>query len=329
MHALGRRQRGPGAFQNVSEADSTYREHPVNALTSYARPMPRLSLLPVMLREILGERQFPREPEPQLMEDPDQVSAYADAGRAEGLMAAAYLFHAAQISQVIQGCRQVVDLGCGPATQLAQVARLNPEVSFLGIDLSRTMLDSAAAHVRELQLENVRLMESDITALAKVQDRSVDAVISTLTLHHLPSYGHLQACFREIARVLRPEGALYLVDFGRLKSLKSVLFFAYMNAKRQPHVFSLDYERSLRAAFLPEDFRAAAREHLPSTARIYSTFQVPLLVIIKSESKPLSAAQKTQVAALRRELPARYRKDLDELRFFFRLGGLDSDPFRS
>lgn len=291
--------------------------------------MPRLSLLPVMLREILGERQFPREPEPQLMEDPDQVSAYADAGRAEGLMAAAYLFHAAQISQVIQGCRQVVDLGCGPATQLAQVARLNPEVSFLGIDLSRTMLDSAAAHVRELELENVRLMESDITALAKVEDRSADAVISTLTLHHLPSHGHLQACFREIARILRPEGALYLTDFGRLKSLKSVLFFAYMNAKHQPHVFSLDYERSLRAAFLPEDFRAAAREHLPPAARIYSTFQVPLLVIVKTESKPLSAAQRTELGARRRELPARYRKDLDELRFFFRLGGLDSDPFRS
>ncbi len=282
-----------------------------------------------MLREILGERQFPREPEPQLMVDPDQVSAYADAGRAEGLMAAAYLFHAAQICQVIQGCRQVVDLGCGPATQLAQVATLNPEVSFLGIDLSRTMLDSAAAHVRELHLENVRLMESDITALAKVQDRSADAVISTLTLHHLPSYGHLQACFREIARILRPGGALYLVDFGRLKSLKSVLFFAYMNAKHQPHIFSLDYERSLRAAFLPEDFRAATREHLPATARIYSTFQVPLLVIVKSESKPLSVAQKTQVATLRRALPARYRKDLDELRFFFRLGGLDSDPFRN
>ena len=67
-----------------------------------------------------------------------------------------------------------------------------------------------------------------------IADRSVDGLISTMALHHLPTVGHLEACFAEIRRVLKPEGAVYLADFGRLRSLKSVLFFAYMNAKAPP-----------------------------------------------------------------------------------------------
>jgi len=221
----------------------------------------------------------------------------------------------------------VIDLGCGPATQLAQVARLHPEIAFLGVDLSSNMLGDAESHVRSLALDNVRFKLGDITRL-DLPDQSADAVISTLVLHHLPSHDHLLACFREVARVLRPGGALYLADFGRLKSLKSVLFFAYMNAKHQPHIFSLDYERSLRAAFELEDFRRAARAALPPQAAVFSTFKVPLLVLTKTGPRGLDPTRREEIRAMRTRLPARYRSDLDELRFFFRLGGLDLDPFR-
>lgn len=290
--------------------------------------MPRLSLMPVMAREIFGARKFPREPEPDLvMDDPEQVAAYAHAGRIDGVMSAAYLFHSAQISQVIQGCGKVLDLGCGPATQLGQVAQLNPDISFVGVDLSPTMLDSARQYVDGLGLRNVAFRLGDITRLEGIADASVDAVVSTVVLHHLPTRQHLDDCFRQISRVLKPGGAIYLTDFGRLKSLKSVLFFAYMNAEHQPHLFSLDYEHSLRAAFQLEDFQDAIRL-LPASASLFSTFKVPFLVIIKTASKPLAPEPMDRIAGLRKALPRQYRKDLDELRLFFRMGGLDADPFR-
>lgn len=291
--------------------------------------MAHVGLVPVIYREVVRARQFPREPEPALvMDDPNQVRAYADAGRADGLMAAAYLFHSGRISQAIQGCREVVDLGCGPATQLCQVAALNPTVRFTGVDLSPSMLSSARAHVAEYRLDNVRLAEGDITRLEAFPSASVDGVISTLALHHLPSPAHLEACFDEIARILRPGGAIYLADFGRLKSLKSVLYFAYMNAKHQPHVFSLDYERSLRAAFLADELRALASRKLPKSVRVHCTFLAPLLVAIQTEPRPLPDPLKARLAAMRKRLPRRYRIDLDELRQFFRLGGLPGDAFR-
>lgn len=291
--------------------------------------MARLSLIPVFVRELFGERQFPREPEPDLvMADQEQVAAYSEAGRIDGVMSAAYLFHSARISQVIAGAKTVLDLGCGPATQLAQVAELNPGIEFLGVDLSPTMIASGQRHVESLGLRNVRFQEEDITRLAGVPDSSVDAVMSTVVLHHLPTRQHLDDCFRQISRVLIPGGKVYLTDFGRLKSLRSVLFFAYMNAKHQPHLFSLDYERSLRAAFQLEDFLDAARRYLPSSVQVHSTFKVPFLIVLQTQSAPLSMELAGKVKKMRLALPAKYRQDLDELRLFFRLGGLPLDPFR-
>jgi len=290
--------------------------------------MPNPALIPTFIRELVVERTLPREPEPDLvMADPEQVAAYVEAGRIDGVMAAAYLFHSAQASQVIQRCKSVLDLGCGPATQLAQIAELNPDVHFTGVDLSSTMLADANKHILKLGLTNVQFRQGDITTLEVVDDQSVDAVISTVALHHLPTLQHLENTFKAVRRVLKPGGALYLTDFGRLKSLKSVIFFAYMNARFQPHLFSLDYERSLRAAFLKEEFADLTRRLLPGDASLVATFKVPFLVIVKTTDKPLPAALRERLKAMRKALKPRYRRDLDDLRTFFRLGGLKHDPF--
>lgn len=290
--------------------------------------MPSLSLLYIFARELAASRSFPREPEPDLvMDDPTQVAAYAEAGRIDGVMAAAYLFQSAHISQTIAGKLQVLDLGCGPATQLAQIAELNPTLQFTGVDLSPTMLADAKNHVGQLGLRNVGFLQADITRLDSIATASMDAVISTMALHHLPTQAHLQQCFEEIRRVLKPGGAVYLTDFCRLKSLKSVLFFAYMNARHQPHLFSLDYERSLRAAFLREDFEAAGASTLASGIKLLSTFKVPLLTVIKTPDLPLDTAVQRQVKAMRQGLRPRYRRDLNDMRIFFGLGGLRNDPF--
>jgi arsenite methyltransferase len=290
--------------------------------------MPRLSFLPTIFRETLSPRRLPREPEPDLvMDDDEQVASYAHAGRIDGVMSASYLFHSANISETIHGCKTVVDLACGPATQLGQVAQLNPDIEFLGIDLSSTMLDSAREHIATLGLTNVRFMQGDITKI-DLSSASADAVLSTMALHHLPTKELLHACFGEIARILRPQGAVYLTDFTRLKSLYSVLFFAYMNANAQPHIFTLDYERSLRAAFELGDFEEAARARLPQNVKVYSTFLVPMLTAIRTRARNVDPTLKERFKAMRRALPRRYRADLDDMRLFFKLNGLPSDPFR-
>lgn len=284
------------------------------------------NVLLAIASELISSRELVREPEPDLvMSDREQVSAYI-AGASCDEMAAAYTFHAARVSQVIQHCRSILDLGCGPATQLEYVARLHPKARFTGIDLSSTMLEEAENRRRQLGLENVDFRQDDITELRSVADASVDGVMSCMTLHHLPTLDHLVKMLRSIRRVLRPGGALYLADFGRLKSAESVGHFADLIAKGQPELFRADFEHSLRAAFLSNEVSDLAHQHV-SGVRTYTTFGVPLLVIVKTADTALPARTRRELFAMRSSLTSRGRLELDALRWFFSLGGLGGDPF--
>lgn len=288
-----------------------------------------IELLSTAFRESLSQRQTPREPEPTMaMEVAESVEAFRDAGAPNGPMAGAYLFSVARASQALHGCRRVVDLGCGPARFLAQVALLNPEIEFLGVDLSDAMLASAAEHLATLGIKNVKLQKGDITDLSFLASKSFDGVMSTLALHHLPTMKHLRLCFHEIHRILIDDGALYLFDLGRPKSLKTILAMAYIHEKRQAHAFSVDSERSWRAAFLPEDFRTLAAEELPGRdLECLTTWISPLMMMLKSKDRALDPDKIGKLKTARKNLSSFCRSDLDQLRYFFKRNGLQNDLF--
>jgi ubiquinone/menaquinone biosynthesis C-methylase UbiE len=286
--------------------------------------MPSWAVLKVLTHEVTaGKQRAPRVPEPDLvMNDPDKVEAYTRAGRADGVMAPVYLFHCINICEVIRPGDTVLDLACGPATQLAQVAALNPNVRFIGVDLSEPMLERAREHVSALKLENVRFQLASITDLASFADRTIDAVISTMALHHLPAVSDLERTFVEVARILKEDGGIYVVDFGHLRSEKSIDYFAHQYADRQPELFTLDYLYSLRAAFSLEDFRAAAAP-MRERARLYSTFAFPFMIALKSAVR--RASDPALAAALLgkiRALPRHHQVDFADLKTFFGMGGL-------
>jgi len=258
------------------------------------------------------------------MDDPAKVAAYTRAGREDGVMAPVYLFHTTQMCQVIRPGDTVIDLACGPATQLAQLARLNPDVKFVGIDLSNPMLERAREHIAELHLTNVEFRQGDITELAGIADASVDAVVSSMALHHLPSVESLHRTLRQVKRVLRPGGGIYLADFGRLHSDRSILYFAYQYADRQPELFTLDYLHSLRAAFSVEDFREASRV-FGGAARLARTFGAAFMVSIKSPvRRTLSESLSGELGRLRAAMPPYHKADFRDLKLVFALGGLRS-----
>jgi len=284
--------------------------------------MPDLATIPVIFRELLSKRSFPREPEPDLIMDThDNVDAYADSGSMAGEMAANYLFHTEQICQTLKHCKTVIDLACGPATILSLVAELNPGIHFIGIDLSQPMLEKAKALIDQKKLTNVRFEQCDITRLEKHKDHSIDGIISTMALHHLPAKDQLSRCFHEINRVLVQNGALYLADFTRLKDLKSVLYFAYRD-KKIPPLFALDYERSLRAAFHLEDFQELVGQHFAENIHLHHTFLLKVMMIIKTQGYPVDTRVKNHLAKLKRGLDFKFRMVYREICLYFFLGGL-------
>ena len=286
--------------------------------------MPSFAVAKQVFTELVSSRDSYRVPEPDLiMDNPDNVRAFHEAGREEGVMAPVYLFHAAQVSSVIRPGDTVLDLGCGPANQLGLVARLNPDVKFIGLDLSAEMLTMAAENLRNRGIKNVELKECDITDLNIFKPESVDAVMSTVVLHHLPDQSALFRCFSEVSRVLKPDGGLYLIDFGHLKTKAAIQYFAYQYENRQPPLFTLDYLHSLQAAFDLAIWQEGFNSFLKNKGNLFSTFLVPYMVAIKSGNR--RELPENVRAGLLKQLelmPDYHRTDIKDLITFFRLGGL-------
>lgn len=238
------------------------------------------SVLFHLLCERISWRKQPRVPEPDLvMESVAQTASFSQAGEKGGVLAFLYLYNALQITSVLQPGDRVLDLACGPAHQLVQVARLNPDVRFVGLDASPTMLQCAQSTLAQAGVSNVELVQGDMVRLSQLEDASMDGVICTMSLHHLPDLAALCATLHEVRRVLKPQGRFYLMDFGRLKLLSTQRFFA--DDLRQSAQFAEDYFNSLRAAFSVEELSAAVAPLGPDVHR-HVTVLAPFIVVFRS-----------------------------------------------
>lgn len=281
----------------------------------------------LMAREALGRRQQPRGlPPGERLDDAQTLTAMRGDGSADGRTAAGYLYHSARLTQVLAGRQRCVDLGCGSGVQLLQVAALNPTVSFIGVDRSPLLLAAARADAARLGLANVSLVEDDLTRLASFGDASVDAVIGTMSLHCLPDRAAMRACLQHMARIGTPDMAVYLEDFARLKSPRSIDYFLSRHAPVRPDAFAALYRASLEAAFTLDELRADIGRALPRAA-IHTTSPVRFLLVAHTACTPLTPAQRTLFRARRSALPQAQLADLDALRRAFALGEWGGDPF--
>ena len=112
----------------------------------------------------------------------------------------------------------VLDLGCGTGRLLNRLAYNFPNLQGIGVDLSPQMLKEA----REKNEHHPRLIFTQGNAESlPCADNQFDAVFNTISFLHYPKP---QQFFREVSRVLKPQGQFYLVDFIRLYSLESIPF---------------------------------------------------------------------------------------------------------
>ena len=113
----------------------------------------------------------------------------------------------------IQAGATVLEVGCGTGdVALAAKARAGAQGAVYGIDPSPEMIAVARAKALR-QGAAVDFQIGLIEALA-FQDGSVDVVLSSLMMHHLPDDLKRRG-LAEIARVLKPGGRLLIVDIKR------------------------------------------------------------------------------------------------------------------
>jgi arsenite methyltransferase len=103
----------------------------------------------------------------------------------------------------------ILDIGCGGGIDTFLAAsRTGPDGRVIALDFLPEMLERTAAGAREIGLENVQTLESEMEAI-ELPDDSVDVIVSNGVVNLSPRKARVMA---ECARVLRPGGRLCVSD---------------------------------------------------------------------------------------------------------------------
>ena len=191
-----------------------------------------------------------RIPEPELMDDPEQVRAYAAADFSEP--------HRAFVERFAQ-CfprhrpRRVLDLGCGAADITIRFARAYPGCELTGVDGAPAMLELAREAITRVDLDHrahLRAVRLPDTMLAQ---HAFDTVISNSLLHHLVDP---QVLWRAVVDSAAPGAAVFIMDLRRPDTREQAGRLVQEYSGNEPEILRRDFFNSLLAAYRPEEIAA-------------------------------------------------------------------------
>lgn len=192
--------------------------------------------------------------EPEVIDDPEEVSVYADAMARAHLEALDNRFVERALELVNTGLG--LDVGTGPAQIPAKMLEKAPGLSMVAVDRGGPMLDQARAAREAGGLEGrLEVVHADGRVLP-FADGSFDLVVSNSVIHHL---GNPLPVLAEMRRVLKPGGGLLVADLRRPPGLLMWPHLLWHGRHYQGLMWRL-FRDSVRASFSLDELSALAGE---------------------------------------------------------------------
>ena len=188
-----------------------------------------------------------RRPEPESMDVPEEVAAYAAADFA-GVNQA----FVDRLVELVGPCENALalDLGVGPGDIPLRVVRARPKWRVVAVDASYPMLEAAKRLISEAKLSgSVQLVQADAKRCPFAADR-FDVVYSNSILHHITEVDLLWA---EVKRVARPGATVLLRDLARPGSPEAARAIVEQHAGNESLVLQEEYYRSLLSSYTPDE----------------------------------------------------------------------------
>ena len=109
-----------------------------------------------------------RIPEPEIMETPSQVKAYADAdfSKSDSMVIKGLEKYLKKVGKTLNKNDLIFDMACGPGNISERMAKNWPFVNVLGIDGSREMLNEAEKRLSDNLTKNLSYELIDINSIA-------------------------------------------------------------------------------------------------------------------------------------------------------------------
>lgn len=200
---------------------------------------------------------IPRTLEPEVMDTEREASEY-DAMDHSGVND---LF----VSDFLQVCppealadnERILDLGTGTALIPIEFCGQSPVGRIVGVDLAEEMLKAARRNVERAGCaDRIELQQCDAKGLP-FEAASFAAVMSNSIIHHIPEP---LECFREMVRVLRPGGLLFVRDLMRPDSVEELEAIVERQASEETEYSRQLFRQSLHAALTVEEVRAMVEQ---------------------------------------------------------------------
>ena len=133
---------------------------------------------------------------------------------------------------VPEGTESILDLGCGTGLELDAVFKKLPDVSVVGIDLSKAMLDKLKQKYPD---KNIRLICGNYFDVNLGEDE-FDVAVSFQTMHHF-SHDKKTGLYTKINKALRANGIYIECDYMVTEqSVEDELFAEYARIKREMNI---------------------------------------------------------------------------------------------
>ncbi len=184
--------------------------------------------------------------EPELMDDPEQARAYAQADFSQENQKFVELFRE-HFPDFEEG--HVVDLGCGPADIPIRLARALPGSRVTAVDASEAMLALGRAAVEQAGAAGTISLCCERVQTLSIAEPA-DAVISNSLLHHMPNPRQF---WHAVRRLAKPGAAVLVMDLLRPESAEEAQAIVDRYAASESPILRRDFFNSLLAAFTEDE----------------------------------------------------------------------------
>ena len=216
-----------------------------------------------------------RVPEPELMEEKEQVISYDKADFSEGEVNLINQINHYLLRKNISLSEKdlIVDLGCGPGNISEKLAIKWPNTAVVGIDGSKEMILRAEYNKNistdKKKLKNLRYICSDIKDIKLnnfLLNRDISLLVSNSLIHHIT---HLEDFFNTIRSLSSNITLNFHKDLKRPLDEKSALELKAQCSTKYNKVLTDDYYASLRASYTFKELKNFTLENDLSSLDVF------------------------------------------------------------
>ena len=196
-----------------------------------------------------------RTPEPELMQSPSQVRAYADAdfSRSDSMVVKSLEKYLNKVGRTLNKSDLIFDIACGPGNIAERVSKNWPFVKVVGIDGSKEMLNEAEKRLSKSLTKNLSYELIDINSISSDGTHfpfKADVLVSNSALHHF----HDPYCFWGALKKLGKTKCIHIHrDLIRPASVEKAFELKEKHLSNSPEILKKDFYASLKASFTVEE----------------------------------------------------------------------------